>query len=414
MRQISLSLLVTSWLLTRVTCYAPHCPTAFRNSRAAATSSGTTRTALHASSILPAPSNAGTSRDDKSSQHGQPRGWRKIRTVFRRNKELQAIALPLGDATSVGRGGFSTYRSTKKLLPTGISPLFLIDEEDTRDLSKSLKAQQHGPLWSKATRAWAESALTSLLTRMGEAKNMHITCEPKSNVVDLARGHFRCDAVVEVEQMKFKAIQFSGGRISTQRLAMNLYAFGPIKKGPRFPNQFDFEADKVLFTEEDLIQSNCIRNGLARLLTRILKQERQHMRALSVHMEAMEILPGGKLSCSGHVKTGVADVPFCLRTRLGTGSRGHVLTFPGLELSLGPALGLFFPVPEVSLDLGHSAQIHKLHLDPARGVEISCRATMMPRHTLTLLQSYAQSTKSYAASYSVDVGRWLTRLGNFS
>lgn len=294
-----------------------------------------------------------------------------------------------------------------------ISPLLVIDPNDVEAAEAPTPLKPQGSLLKRH----AESTITSLLNRWshGNSENMRVECNPKSGLIDLARGHFRCDAVVDVDAIQFPCLQFSGGRLSTRRMAVNLYSL-TMNRGHRFPNQFDFTATDIRFTADDLFASDCIRNGLARLLTRIL--ENRGMKAMRVHMESMQMLQDGKLSCMGRVvATGIAtaDVAFEVRTGLDTASRGHVLTFPGLELSLSPALGLFFPVPEISVDLGHSAQIHDLTLDADDGVVISCTASIKPRHTRHLpLQSYAQRPKSYAAPFSVDVGRFLTRLGNFS
>jgi hypothetical protein len=275
--------------------------------------------------------------------------------------------------------------------------------------------QQEG-FMTRALRTTTESTLESLLLRWcnGEVNNLNVHCEPKSSVFGLAKGLFRCDATVDCDFIKFPCIQFSGGRLSTQRLALNVYSFSALKHlgTHRFPNQFDFEATDVVFTANDLFVSNCIRNGLAHLLTRILRG--RGMTASKVRTQAIEISNEGKLSFRGRVVTGFTDVAFEVRTGLGTAARGHVLTFPGLEVSLSPAMGIFFPVPDISVDLGYNSQIHKLELHPSSGLHISCQSTVTPHHTLTTLLQYAQTTKAYAAPFAIDVARWLTQIGNFS
>ena len=390
-------------------------------------------TQLNAVSVLPPRGGAAGSSTNDNVGVSTKRRWpqKVIKRVFRRDQQqLQATAALLLDSNETPRGAASPiyfdYQEdvlsnalTPPMQSSSVSPLLVI--EDSKAISsassnevKPTPLKPQGTIFTRTTRSVAESTLESLLTRWcnGNAKNMQVSCDPKSNIIDLARGRFRCDATVHCDAMKFPCLQFSGGRLSTQRLALNLYSFR-LGRGHRFPNQFTFEANDVLFTADDLFASDCIRNGLARLLTRLLRN--RGMKASKVHMESIQISKDSKLSCKGRVSTGLtADVPFEVRTGLSTASRGHVLTFPSLELSLSPALGLFIPIPEVSLDLGYSAQIHSLTLDPRTGLHISCQATVTPKHTLTLLQSYAQSTKSYAAPFSVDVGRWLTRLGNFS
>lgn len=379
-------------------------------------------TQLYAVSVLPRRGGDARSVGDDDTVSNRGGGWHKkvIKRVFRRDRQqLQAAAtLMLDQPTTDSRSPIyfdyqesvvqNALSKTQSASATTGLPLIEIDQEQ-----KPTPLKPQGTILTRTTRSVAENTLENLLTRWcnGNVENMQIACEPKSNIVDLARGLFRCDATVHCEAMKFPCLQFSGGRLSTQRLVLNLYSL-KFNRGHRFPNQFDFEATDILFTVEDLFASDCIRNGLARLLTRVLRN--RGMKASKVRMQSIQILNDGKLALKGHVETGLTDVAFEVRTGLSTASRGHVLTFPGLELSLSPALGLFIPVPEVSLDLGYSAQIHNLRVDPKTGLRISCQATVTPRHTLALLQSYAQSTKSYAAPFSVDVGRWLTSVGNFS
>lgn len=385
-------------------------------------------TQLYAVSVLPT-SSVG---DDASNKRRWP--TKVIKRVFRRGdrQQLHAATLSLEQTTqrpsrssknnspiyfdyqeSVIRDALTSSQSAAAAAASTGLPLIEIDSIDDTQAATPTPLKPQGTIFTRTTRSVAENTLENLLTRWcnGNVENMEIACQPKSNIVDLARGLFRCDATVHCDAMKFPCLQFSGGCLRTQRLALNLYSL-KFNRGHRFPNQFDFEATDILFTAQDLYASDCVRNGLARLLTRILRN--RGITATKVRMESIQIVKDGKLALKGLVKTDLTDVAFEVRTGLATASRGHVLTFPGLELSLSPALGLFIPVPDVSVDLGYSAQVHKLRLDADIGLHISCQATVTPRHTLALLQSYAQSSKSYAAPFSVDVGRWLTSVGNFS
>jgi hypothetical protein len=273
---------------------------------------------------------------------------------------------------------------------------------------------------TRLTRGWAETALTTLLDRWskGMHENLSIMCAPQGNVLELVKGYFRCDAVVEFDRIAFPFIQMSGGRLESHRLALNLYRFKPISKPiPRFPDQFDLEAHDMLFKEEDLFGSPCIRNGLRTLLTRILRG--RGLTVTNVDILSIRILPSGKVSCKGQAAVLGSPVPFEVRTGLATSSRGHVLTFPGLEISLGGtsiAGVLFVPViPDVNVDLGHNAQIKKLRLDGVkRTLTVSCKTTIAPTHTVKLLRDYQQNVHAYAAKHYVDVGSWLTRIGKFS
>jgi uncharacterized protein YgbK (DUF1537 family) len=121
--------------------------------------------------------------------------------------------------------------------------------------------------------------------------------------------------------------------------------------------------------------------------------------------------PSGKISCSG--VSGV--IPFEVRSRIDLTSRGHVVTFPGLEVSLQPSLGLFMPVlPEIDLDMGHNVRLLSVDIDGLKKtLTISAKATVTPEHTLNI-KKYLQTKESYSAHFAFDVGEWLTKLGNFT
>ena len=103
-----------------------------------------------------------------------------------------------------------------------------------------------------------------------------------------------------------------------------------------------------------------------------------------------------------------------MRSRIELASRGHVVTFPGLEVSLQPSLGLFVPVlPEIDLDMGHNARLMSVAIDgTTKTLTINAKATVTPEHTLKL-KKYLQTKESYSAHFTFDVGQWLTKIGNF-
>jgi hypothetical protein len=235
--------------------------------------------------------------------------------------------------------------------------------------------------------------------------------------MSLLRGRIRCDAVVDFDRMIFGAIRMSGGRLEAHRLAVNLWSFTPDMiptAPPRFPNQFDLVATNITFTQEDLFESNSVRNGLSTLLRRVLKQT--GVSSSYVSIKSIEILPINKISIQGEATTPFgSSVRFQVRTGLATTGRGHILTFPGLEMALGSsAVSFFVPIlPPITLDLGHNAQLLNTEVDGvSQQLRVSARATITPSHTL-VLPNYIQSRGSYGASHMVDVGRWLTDLGNF-
>jgi hypothetical protein len=71
-------------------------------------------------------------------------------------------------------------------------------------------------------------------------------------------------------------------------------------------------------------------------------------------------------------------------------------------------------VPEITLDMGHNAQLLSVFVDGyKKKLTISAKATVTPDHTLKL-REYLQAKESYSSHFTFDVGRWLTRIGNFT
>jgi hypothetical protein len=303
----------------------------------------------------------------------------------------------------------------------------IIEDDDDDAASTDSESEGRSPL-TRITSSVAENILTGLVDRLskGAHVNLSVKCAPNGNAYDLLRGHFQSDASVQFDRLVLPCMRMSGGRLEAHRLAINLWSFTPSstsfsstassqttkRRRLRYPNQFDFVAHDMTFTQDDLFQSNCVRNGLRRLLVRVLKN---HMTLSSVGITSIKILASGKIAIRGQGSTGFAPpVPFEVRSFLDFSSRGHILTFPGLEISLGPT-PMFVPVlPEVSLDLGHNAQLLQLHVDGEEAtMRVSARATITPHHTLKI-SNYVQAKDSYLAPFSVDVGRWLTKVGNFT
>jgi hypothetical protein len=124
----------------------------------------------------------------------------------------------------------------------------------------------------------------------------------------------------------------------------------------------------------------------------------------------------GKISVKGQAKT-LFDSPlnFEVRTGIDFSSRGHVLTFPGLEVSLSGDLGLFVPVvPTLDIDVGHNARFREIHIDGKKKLlRLSASVTITPERTIHLNDYHQQSKEAFSARFSTDVGQWLTNLGNF-
>jgi hypothetical protein len=299
------------------------------------------------------------------------------------------------------------------------------------------------------TKSTFENILHSRLVHWSNGKNigMEVQCHPSSvnNPIHLARGRFECDASLDFDQISFgNSIHFSGGTLDVKRLRLNLWRFvgttglaGEIigkrikHGGPRYLKQFDLIAHNLTMTQDDLFRSNCIRAGLEDLLRRILTS--RGLSPKEVNISNISVLRCGKLSIAGVAiptlsfvddSLSLPEIPFEVRSSLGTTSRGHVATFPSLELSLTPHNSvnkMFVPiVPELSIDLGHDTQITHVEIDPIRQqIQLSARITITPEHTLlkrgiSPQHIYQQSSKSFAATCAIDVGHWLTRIGQFT
>ena len=122
------------------------------------------------------------------------------------------------------------------------------------------------------------------------------------------------------------------------------------------------------------------------------------------------------MSCQGEAKTFIGSShDFEVRTGLGISSRGHVLTFPGLEICLNRDLGFYVPVvPELDLDVGHNARFRHIEIDGRKKqIRLDASVTITPARTIRL-NNYEQSAKAFSAKFHHDVGQWFTELFNFT
>jgi hypothetical protein len=295
-----------------------------------------------------------------------------------------------------------------------------------------------------------ENILTGIIVRntAESPESLKIHALPRGNAVPrLVRGTIYTDVKIEADRLVFPAIRMSSGSLEIKRMALNVMGFLPNQRkasSSRYPKQFDLHADDLTFSRHDLLFSPCIRNGLQRLLVRILRD--RGVKSSSIKVSSIDILvstlsaksqnptpitqepptdtlcsvfsiqSSGKVSVIGEAKT-LFDSPlsFEVRTGFSTASRGHVLTFPGLEVALNRDLGLFVPVvPVIDLDIGHNARLRKVDVDgKLKHLRLSASVTITPASTVRL-NDYVQATEAFAARFSYDVGQWLTQLGNFT
>lgn len=255
----------------------------------------------------------------------------------------------------------------------------------------------------------------------------------------LFRGHFRADATLSTGRIVFDPIRFSSLQIELEQVTLNFLGFFQSndekstiqkkqcpkntkhhwqqkKQNARYPKQFDLHIKDLTMSRQDLHFSPCVRNGLRRLLIKILKN--RGVQTSSIKITSIDILPNGKVSCKGDAKTnfGSALINFEVRSGISSSTRGHVLTFPGLEISLNRDIGLFVPVlPTLDLDVGHNTTFKRIIIDGKQKlIKIGAKVTITPDRTVRLMRNYVQTSDAFSAKFSYDIGVWLTKLGNFS
>lgn len=321
----------------------------------------------------------------------------------------------------------------------------LVAQETTLQPSM-MKPHHRAAVVHRMTKSYFESLLRGLFHRWSvkPARSLTIDVQPKRFVMtQLVRGKLKANAKVAFRDFVTAPIQLSSGSVEAKRLTLNLWSFTPdyMRQGiRRYPSQFDFHFNDLVFSEDDLIKSRSIRNGLQRLLTRILKgagvsSNQVKVTSIRILVSSMtgsceypvsmtlrltslfpSLQPSGKIACSGEAGTSFSGlIPFEVRSGIDLSSRGHVVTFPGLEVSLQPSLGVFMPVfTEVDLDMGHNARLLSVDINGfMKTLSFSGKVTVTPEHTLKLSE-YLQTTESLGAQYNFDVGQWLTKLGNFT
>ena len=148
-----------------------------------------------------------------------------------------------------------------------------------------------GPLVKRMTRAWFQNFLTGLIERLSivPAMDLQVRAAPRGSAMKrLIRGQFRCDASIDFRRVIFRNIRMTGGTLEAKRLTLNVLSFLQQPKVRRYLNQFDIHAHNCTFTQDDLFESSCIRNGLGRLLVRILSNA--GVKSTNVQVTAVDIV----------------------------------------------------------------------------------------------------------------------------
>jgi hypothetical protein len=135
-----------------------------------------------------------------------------------------------------------------------------------------------------------KNVLTGLITRhaIEIPEDLEIQATTHSRLVPrLLRGQFSTDAKISVGRLVFPIIRMSSGTLQVKRMTLNLMGFTH-KQQSRFPKQFDLHGDDLTFSRQDLMFSPCIRNGLRRLLVRLLRD--RGVRTSTIKVTSVDIL----------------------------------------------------------------------------------------------------------------------------
>lgn len=237
---------------------------------------------------------------------------------------------------------------------------------------------------------------------------------------DVLNGKIK-EATMTFDRLAFRNLKISaGGSLMARNIVLAPLSF-VAKFVPRFSDPFELVAQHCTLTQDDVMNSSCMRNGLQKLLNLILKRVllnasvRETIMTLSVNQ--VRILGENKIACQGVGITVLgAPFPFEVHTGIDLTDNGHVLRFPNIELVINPGffearvpIHKFLPV---SVDIGRNAKIEKLHIDGKyERIHLDCKATIIP--SKTSMAHYRSIDDVLDAKFFCDVGVWLTRILRF-
>jgi len=276
------------------------------------------------------------------------------------------------------------------------------DFEITRD-NKSRTLDQKSSKFQPIITASERFLIQRLQRWSKQARNLKVDLIPINNMMSsfIRSGNIKCDLKLSFHELFFGPIQFSKSMVEFKNLSLNLLSF-PLPQIRRFPKQFDVYFKDLTFSEKDLNESSCIRNGLQRLLNKLLK-EKFGISKDNLTLDSIRLLPSGRVSCSfaGNLK---------LEFRIGFTTRGHVITFNDFVLIINNVRSQPF-FPSFDLDVGHTTKFFSIKVEKKK-LSLCANVRITPGHTMKL-QNYSQSRESYSAKTSFNIGIWLSNLGGF-
>jgi hypothetical protein len=124
-------------------------------------------------------------------------------------------------------------------------------------------------------------------------EGLDVQVVPVDNTIGrlLTRLQFMADVHISATSaLTFPSIRFSKGYLKVEQMTINLMGFLQSRRESsiKYPKQFDIHADGLTMTRNDVAKSSCIRNGLQRLLVRILKD--RGIESSSIQITSIDIL----------------------------------------------------------------------------------------------------------------------------
>jgi hypothetical protein len=207
----------------------------------------------------------------------------------------------------------------------------------------------------------------------------------------LSSGVLHADASLVVpHHLHFNALRFSSGVVEASDIQLHVAT-------QQYLESFTLTAKDVQLTANDLMESPCIRHGLRRLLTRVLISDFAVCRIddIRIHERTMVLL--------GTVTTILGQrVPFQVAS--GLAAANGMLLLKELNVNVNGIPVRKFPL--LSLHMGPNTFLESVVLKEDT-MHVSAKVIITPD-----LQVVPQ-TVSQDATWTFDVGRWLTQKGRF-
>lgn len=159
---------------------------------------------------------------------------------------------------------------------------------------------------------WLENRLCELISSWCTAtppQQLNVRVWPKAKYV-MGQVVHEDDVDISVEHAVFEPIQFSKLTLRGRRVTTNLLNFFVPQRIRRHPKQFDCYLDDLIFTQEDLMESSCIRDGLLRdNLQRLVSQTPMVRELLTIKsIDSIQVLVSASIMVGNCIHLSVSFV----------------------------------------------------------------------------------------------------------